>query len=101
MASEAAKKAARARAKAMVQGKKVKPKLPLGEFPKRISKQAAALRENPLTLTGSKYNAKVSPSTAAAAAGNRRAFAKAPKPATAKASPSARKYAVKQGAKRK
>jgi hypothetical protein len=78
MASEAAKKAARARAKAMVQGKKVKPKLPLGELPKRISKQAAALRENPLTLTGNKYNPKVSKSEAAAAAGNARAFAKAP-----------------------
>jgi hypothetical protein len=78
MASEAAKSAARARAKRMVENKKVKPKLPLGELPKRISKQAAALRENPLTLTGNKYNPKVSPSEAAAAAGNRRAFEKAP-----------------------
>jgi hypothetical protein len=78
MASEAAKSAARARAKRIVENKKVKPKLPLGELPKRISKQAAALRENPLTLTGNKSNPKVSPSAAAAAAGNRRAFEKAP-----------------------
>ena len=78
MASEAAKSAARARAKRMYENKKVKPKLPLGELPKRISKQAAALRENPLSLTGNKYNPKVSPSEAASAAGNRRAFEKAP-----------------------
>jgi hypothetical protein len=101
MASEAAKKAARARAKAMVEGKKVKPKLPLGELPKRISKKATALRENPLTLTGNKYNAKVSPSEAAAAAGNARAFAKAPKPAATKTTTTTRKYAAKQGSKRK
>jgi hypothetical protein len=76
MASEAAKAAARARAKAQASGKKVKPKLPLGEFPKRISKEAKALRKDPVTLTGNTYNKQVSPSRAAAAAGNQRAFAK-------------------------
>ena len=80
MASEAAKKAARARAKAQLDAAKagkssgLRPKLPLGERPKRISKLAQELRKDPTTLTGGKYNKQASPTVAAAAAGNVRAF---------------------------
>ena len=80
MASEAAKKAARARAKAQLDAAKagkssgLRPKLPLGERPKQISKLAQSLRKDPTTLTGGKYNKPASPSAAAAAAGNARAF---------------------------
>jgi hypothetical protein len=106
MASEAAKKAARARAKAQLDAAKagktsgLRPKLPLGERPKQISKLAQSLRKDPTTLTGGKYNKQVSPSEAAAAAGNVRAFAKASKPAMTKAVSSTRKV-VKQATKRK
>lgn len=108
MASETAKEAARARAKAQLDAAKagkssgLRPKLPLGERPKQISKLAQNLRKDPITLTGGKYNKQVSPSAAAAAAGNVRAFAKSPKaaakPVTTKTT---RKYAVKPGSKRK
>jgi len=51
-------------------------KRPTGERPKQLSKQAKKYADNPVYLTGSKYNKLVPPSEAAAAAGKKRDFEK-------------------------
>jgi hypothetical protein len=51
-------------------------KRPTGERPKQLSKQAKKYADNPVYLTGNKYNKLVPPSEAAAAAGKKRDFEK-------------------------
>jgi hypothetical protein len=51
-------------------------KRPTGERPKQLSKQAKKYADNPVYLTGSRYNKLVPPSEAAAAAGKKRDFEK-------------------------
>jgi hypothetical protein len=68
-------------------------KRPTGERPKQLSKQAKKYADNPVYLTGNKYNKLVAPSEAAAAAGAKRDFEK--RQAAKKPSGTAKKMAAK------